>query len=104
MSKKLDFGVGAYLALQIIGNAQKYVGEVVQQDPLVVKVCEDGPYARLKDGDFIILKNDSVIFQSEDNEKIGKLLQKASDSGNPFASGLLSLGITDGCIHEMLPG
>ncbi len=97
-SKKL----GDFLVIWITGSLRKYIAEVTNEDPLILKVEETGPYARLKDGDFIVLEHYSIECQS-DGEDAQNLLRQAVERGKPIVSGLKSLGVEDGTLHEILP-
>jgi len=94
--------VGRYLVIWITGALNKYIAEVKQEDPLYLKVEEEGPYAYLKGEDFIILEYESNQIQ-ESQEAIQKLLKEHKDKSHPLLSGLKSLGVSDGKLHEILP-
>ncbi|MFC1756906.1 hypothetical protein ACFLZC_02000 [Patescibacteria group bacterium] len=85
----------------ITGVGGLYIAEVIQEEPLRLKVEETGPYASLRWDDFII--SDFESEQIQDDEKSTELLRKAQKSGHPFFSGLKSLGVDDGKLHEILP-
>ena len=93
--------VGSYLIIQITGCISCYIAEVVQEEPLILKVEETGPYARLKRDDFIIMERDSERIQ--DSEQEIAVLQEAVDRKHPLLSGLASLGVTSGKLHTILP-
>ena len=102
-AKKYSTEVGQLLVIEITGMLGTYLAEVVEQDPLVLKVEETGPYARLKDGDYIILEEDSARAQSKDDAISTALLEEYVDSGHPLMSGLAQHGVTDGKLREILP-
>ena len=93
--------VGAYLVIQITGCTGFYVAEVLEENPLVLKVEEQGPYSRLKSGDYILINDFSERIQ--DSAQEAGVLREAVLRGKPFLSGLASLGVTDGKMHEILP-
>lgn len=94
--------VGDQLVIWISAETAKYIAEVTQEDPLRMKVEETGPFANLKDGDFIIKDRDTEVWQ-EDGEAKQWMLRTAKELGHPFLSGLHSLGVTDGKLHEIWP-
>ena len=100
-SLKLEKGL--YLAVQLTGCTGRYIGQVIQEKPLRIKVQEDGPYSYLEIEDFIIEEDFSLIFQRDNDEEIAHLLRSSKECGHPFISGLKSLGVTDDRLHEMLP-
>jgi hypothetical protein len=87
----------------ITGSVSRYIAEVIQEGPLRLKVEENGPFANLKNGDFIVNEFDSAIIQDEDGSKFDALLREAKNRGYPFRSGLKQLGVNDNRIHEILP-
>lgn len=93
---------GAYLIVWLTGQTRKYIAEVTQVEPIKVKVTETGPQANLKDGDFIIIDDLTAQVQGG-HKRQQKLLLRFKFFGHPLLSGLKSLGITDGKIHEILP-
>ena len=55
-----DTKVGDVLLIMITGMTGKYEGIVVEMDSSgypVIKVEEDGPFSRLKMGDYVILRD-----------------------------------------------
>ncbi len=93
--------VGKLLVIWLTGATRKYIAEVTQETPLRLKVQETGPYANLKEGDFIILKKESI--RAQDDQESTQLLQEEQERGYPLISGLASLGVKDGKIREILP-
>lgn len=89
------------MIIQISGIEANYIAEVIQSIPLIVKVTESGPYAKLKSGswDFIVLREDSFQFQQDVRNDTNFYLEN-----NTPLSGLKSLGVTDDKLHEMLAG
>lgn len=104
---KLNYttNVGDHLVIQITGFIEVYIAEVVEPEPLILKVEESGPYSNLKAGDYIIDTIDSPIVQHDDREnECSYLLWRESKGLVPPISGLLSLGVpSDGKLHEILP-
>ncbi len=93
--------VGDLLIIFITGDPQNYVAEVVEEDPLVLKVMEEGLLSRLKDGDFIVREEFTRRLQ-ENEESAAALLKERQEYRRPLVSGLASLGVTDGRLHEIL--
>jgi len=91
---------GSYLIIWITGMSGHYIAEVVEENPLVLKVEEEGSFSRLKDGDFGIVEGESLEFQDEEGAK--RLVQEYAQKPRPLASGLKSLGIDDGKLHTIL--
>lgn len=98
---KCSTKVGSLLIIQITGRGGNYVAEVIEEEPLRLKVTEAGSFSNLKNEDFVIRENESCLAQDENSSQ--KLLSDAVLKGNPLLSGLASLGITDGTIHELFP-
>ena len=94
---------GSYLAVQLTGCTGKYIGQVIEEKPLKLKVQEDGPCSYLEIEDFIIDEDLSILFQRDNDDEIARLLRSSKERGHPFISGLRSLGVTDDKLHEMLP-
>lgn len=102
MKNNFSTNVGDYLIIQINGQADSYIAEVIQSEPLIVKVTEDGPYAKLKavSDDFIVLKDETEQFQEDVRNDTNFYLE----SKYQYAlSGLKSLGVMDGKLHKMMP-
>jgi hypothetical protein len=95
---------GDYLIIQITGMIGTYIAEVVQANPLRLKVAEDGPFAHLKDGDFIISSRDTAKVQADQKNDTNFFLEERHKQGLKTASGLKSLHVQDGKLHEILPG
>ena len=94
---------GSLLVIMLTGMTRKYIAEVVKQDhPFTLKVEESGPFAHLKEGDFIIWEEETVLLQGTEAEQ-NKLLADAAATGYPLISGLHSLGVTDSTCHDILP-
>ncbi len=94
--------VGDYLVIWITGEPDMYIAQVTQSDPLRMKVEESGPYANLKDGDFIILQRETAQLQRDNREDTCTFLQAQQQAGCRVISGLKSLGVTDNELHLML--
>lgn len=95
--------VGITLIIWITGDINLYIAEVVQEEPeIILKVEETGPYAHLKPGDYIIKEYYSSQWHGG-QEKANKLLSEAIERGRPVLSGLNSLGVKDGKLHEIGP-
>ena len=101
-ARKAQRSVGSLIVIMITGMIREYIAEVISKVPLILKVEETGPFARLKDGDYIIFEEYSLRLQGDD-EATQNLLREASERGFPLASGLKRLGVTDGRLHYILP-
>lgn len=93
--------VGKHLVIMITCMRHTYIAEVTQKEPLRMKVEESGPYAHLKDGDYIIIRSDSE--QIQDDDRSTALLKEYVDRGHPLVSGLKSLGVKDNKLRMILP-
>lgn len=54
-----DAKVGDVVLLMITGMTGRYEGEVIEKDKNgfpIIKVEEEGPFARLKNGDYVLIK------------------------------------------------
>ena len=99
IEKKYSTKPGCYLVIMITGMVGSYIAEVTRSNPLRLKVQGGGPLANLKEGDFIIQEGDSARLQKDCREDTNVFLE----SGRRVISGLKSLGVTDGKLHEILP-
>lgn len=92
--------VGSYLVISITGCLPSYIAEITQEEPLRMKVQETGPYAGLREGDYIIHETMSKMIQDPKQQDV--LVRERVDRGQPLISGLASLGITDDELHEII--
>lgn len=95
--------IGDYLIIGITGMIGTYIAEVTGIGPLVMKVQESGPFSCLKEGDFIIQEVATERLQEDNREGENTFLKTMISGGHKVLSGLASLGVTDGKLHEMLP-
>lgn len=95
---------GDYLVIQITGCVSPYIAEVIQHNPLHLKVEESGPYANLRGEDFIIMGRESAAVQRDHRDNTCEFLTQIQLRGGKVLSGLYSLGVVDGRLHEILPG
>ncbi len=95
--------VGNYLVIWITGAMNRYIAEVVEESPLVLKVKESGPYSRLKSGDFIIKESDCELIQKDIEEETCVFVEREIAAGRVVVSGLASLGVEDDQLHEITP-
>jgi hypothetical protein len=102
--KSYNVNVGDYLVITITDVTGTYVAEIVQPDPLQLKVEETGPYAHLKSGDFIILDGDTAQFQRDLQNNTSVFLETEQMANRHVHTGLKSLGADDGKLCEILPG
>ncbi len=96
--------IGAYLVIQITGDVRAYIAEVTNVDPLQMKVEEVGPYAHLKRDDFIVQERATAQLQRDHLSGSCAFLEAEQRAGRKVFSGLRSLGVEDGWLHEILPG
>jgi hypothetical protein len=95
--------VNDYLVIRIIGCFPIHIAQVTRSKPLEMKVTETGPFSRLKDGDYIIWKEDSQQLQLDDRNNTDVFLRSCHQAGRKVLSGLKSLGVKDGELHEIFP-
>ena len=100
---KYTTNVGDFLVIMITGEVVPYIAEITQSDPLQMKVMETGPFARLKHGDFVVMKMETEQFQRDCREDTNVFLESEHKAGRKIISGLEKLGITDNQLHEILP-
>jgi len=82
-----------------------YIAEVLQSEPLEMKVMESGEFSRLKPGDYIIHDKESALVQQDDKNDTCLFLQMREETRLPrVQSGLKSMNIEDGKLYEILPG
>jgi hypothetical protein len=91
--QKYTTEVGDYLVIWITGSVILYVAEVTQKDPLRMKVEESGPYAHLKEGDYIIREEDTIKIQQDNREDTCVFLSEKYENNVKVGSGLKSLGL-----------
>ena len=103
MTKQRSFVVGTYVAGMIVGIPALCIAEVIQEEPLILKVEETGSCSKLNIADFVLDNVATPVFQSDDQHKIDIVLQEAVDNNNPFMCGLKSLGVKDGVVRIMHP-
>jgi len=89
--------VGKYMVVYIKGSSLVYIAEVVQSNPLIVKIQDEGPYAELKYDDI----NISTFATESLQEGLYGFLRFLRRAGRKIYSGLSSLGIEDGEIQEI---
>jgi hypothetical protein len=99
-SSEIDYTPGKLVVIWITGNTANYIAEVVTTDPLVLKVEEDGPYARLKDGDFILRQSDTLVLQ---RDMVNGTEEFIKNCKRPPLSGLKVLGAPNGKLCESGP-
>jgi len=95
--------VGDLLVVWLTGMTGSYVAEVTQGDPLRLKVSEDGPLAHLKTDDVIIRGGDSAMLQKDSRDDTGSFLEQEQAAGRKVMTGLASLGVEGGQLHEISP-
>lgn len=96
--------VGDFLVIWLTCHLNKYIAQVVQTDPLRLKVQESGPYANLKDGDFGIMAQESEMLQLDVKNDTCIFLNQEQTAGRKVYSGLIAVNVIDNRLHEILPG
>ena len=94
---------GDFLVVWITGHSGLYIVEVTQSDPLQLKVEETGPFAYLKNGDFIIRERESAQLQQDCRDNTETFLEEQLNAGRLVVSGLKKLGVEDNELHSILP-
>jgi hypothetical protein len=97
---KYSTNKGQLLVIWITGMTSYYIAEVISENPLKFKVMENGPFAHLKDGDFIIKEAESAEIQDEVKSIV--VLRRFVNVGKPLISGLKRFGVTDGKLYDIL--
>lgn len=100
-NNEYTIAVGKQVVIWITGRVEKFVAEITKVDPLQMKVMEDGPYAHLKEGDYILLPKETIAWQADGVAK-GVLLYTSKQLQRPVLSGLKALGVADSILHEIL--
>ena len=77
---------GDFLVVWITGHSGLYIVEVTQSDPLQLKVEETGPFAYLKNGDFIIRERESAQLQQDCRDDTETFLEDQRKAGRLVAS------------------
>ena len=95
--------VGNFLVIWITGWTNLFIAEVTQSDPLQLKVEENGAFAHLKNGDFIIRERESAQLQQDCRDDTETFLEDQRKAGRLVASGLKKLGVEDKRLHTILP-
>lgn len=105
MFEKTIFKCGELIVIWITGMIGNYIGEVLKVDdngyPLEIKVEENGPYAHLKDGDFIIQENDSIIIREDNLNETMNYFLECEKNHLQVVSGLKRMGIKDNQIRYL---
>lgn len=99
----MNIKFGDHLVIQITGMLGYYIAEVIGTDPVTMKVQESGPFSNLREGDFIICEAETEKLQKDDRDNGSAFLESMVSQGRKVMSGLASLGVTDGRLHEILP-
>lgn len=104
MSKTpISMDVGQYLVIWITGVIGNYIAQITNTDPLEMKVQESGPYAHLKEGDFIIQVEETRLLQQDNADDTCIFLEQEKQAGRQVISGLASLGVNDDKLHYIEP-
>ena len=103
-NREYTTGLGDYLVIQITGQIGPYIAEVIKTEPLQLKVKENGSFACLEQGDFIISRSNSAEVQRDRNEGTCPFLTRMKSKGIKVVSGLKSLGVPQaGKMYTILP-
>jgi hypothetical protein len=96
--------VGDLLVIWITGMTGQYIAEVIQENPLRVKVMETGPFTDLREyGDFGVMKPESLKIQDKDRKIVNEFLEEQIDADRPLISGLARFGVTDEGLYTIIP-
>ena len=96
--------VDDYLVIWINGDTRSYIAQVVQSEPLRLKVADVGPYACLKEsGDYIIRGVQSARLQKDDRDNTCEVLREYAEKKSPLISALRSLGADGETLVQILP-
>jgi hypothetical protein len=101
--QKYTTNVGDFIVISITGGIETYIAEVMCSDPLRLKVKENGPFANLRDDDFIINAEETRLWQKDVRENTCVYLEQKTRAGIRVLSGLKSLKVYDNRLHEILP-
>jgi hypothetical protein len=77
----MNLSKNKYIIIQITGDINQYIAQILTEDPLVLKVTERGIYSRLKPWDYIPLAYPSSEFQVD---PVKYLLSRKSLGKNVF--------------------
>lgn len=91
--------IGQLVVIWITGMLGNYIGEITKANPMEIKVMEDGPFAYLRDGDFLIRDNCTILLQEDDKHDTSTFLLQEEAAGRKVISGLKRLGVEDGKLH-----
>ena len=100
---KYSVAKGKFLVIWITGMIGDYIAEITQKEPLKMKVEESGPFAHLRDGDYIICASQTIEFQADVDSDTNNYLERADRDKVDVTTGLHSMGIEDGKLHYIHP-
>jgi len=101
--KSFTTNVGDYLVIKITGGTELYIAEVIQSKPLQMKAEEIGAFSYLKAGEYIICEEHTVKLQEDRKNEGSVFLEEMKNKGIKPLSGLKSLNVVSGKLHEILP-
>ncbi|MDO8507471.1 MAG: hypothetical protein Q7S53_02790 [bacterium] len=90
--------VGNYIIVSLTGMHRTYIAEVTKAEPLRLKVMERGPLAHLKEEDFIVQQDETIQLQEGNSDLLFKIMGERK-----LYTGLESMNVIDGKLHEILP-
>lgn len=100
---KYSVAKGKFLVIWITGMIGDCIAEITRVKPLKMKVEESGPFAHLRDGDYIIREPQTVEFQADVDNDTNNFLERAEREKFDVITGLHSMGIKDGKLHYIHP-
>lgn len=105
MNKEISKQKGDLLVIWITCYPKiQYIAEIVQErrnnNPMIVKVMEEGSFSCLKDyGDFGIMKHETTMLQEDDLNDTSNYFLEQEKHHRRVESGLKRLGVEDGKLH-----
>ena|SRR6056297_1649152 len=92
-----DYNKGSYLVIRVNDLLNLFIAEVLTSHPLKVKVKESGPLSCLRQGQFMVLANETEQLQDDISNKENIFFKKHPHT----RTGLQSLGVEDNKLHEL---
>lgn len=95
------YKVGELVVLWITGMTPLFIGKISLEEPLRIKVTEEGPMANLKEGDFIIREIHTRLFQYDQKSGTHHFLMGCRSRGQKVGTGLSEMGVTDNSLRYL---
>lgn len=83
--------VGDLVVIWITGMIGDYIAQVVEAEPLVVKVTETGPWAALRGEDFILQHGMTETLRADEQQETAVFLSECLARKHPAMTGLACL-------------